>query len=142
MVRDPHLAEDVTQGTFAALAQNAGRLVHRPVLAGWLHRTARNIAAQTVRTIERRRAREQAVAAMNDFNPVGPEPAWEDIARQLDDALADLAEADRDALLLRYFQRQSARAMAQRLGVTEEAAQKRVHRAVERLRAGLGKRGL
>ena len=72
MVCDAHLAEDVTQSVFAALAQNAPQLTDRPVLSGWLHRTAQNIAAQTVRTDVRRRAREQEAAAMNEL--LAPEP--------------------------------------------------------------------
>lgn len=60
----------------------------------------------------------------------------------LDTALGDLTEADRDAVMLRYFQRQSAREMAQTLGISDEAAQKRVSRAVERLREFLAKRGV
>src|SRR3954464_7604739 len=67
MVWDRHLAEDVTQGVFVALAKNSAQLQDRPVLSGWLHRTAQNIAAQTVRTIERRRAREQEAATMNEL---------------------------------------------------------------------------
>src|SRR6266581_674620 len=68
MVRDAHLAEDVTQGTFVALAQNAWQLTDRPVLSGWLHRTAQNLAANVVRTDVRRRAREQEAAAMNELH--------------------------------------------------------------------------
>src|SRR4030095_10901583 len=84
MVRDPHLAEDVTQGVFVALAKSAGQLVNRSVLSSWLHRTAQNIAAQTVRTIERRRAREQESAAMNQLLSAEPDVTWEQIAPQLD----------------------------------------------------------
>src|SRR5205809_585196 len=73
MVCDPHLAEDVTQGVFMALAKSAWQLANRPVISGWLHRTAQNIAAQTVRTIERRRAREKEAVAMNELlSAVGP----------------------------------------------------------------------
>jgi RNA polymerase sigma factor (sigma-70 family) len=142
MVRDPQLAEDVTQGVFVALAGNARPLVEHAVLAGWLHRTARNIAAQAVRSDVRRRAREQEAVAMNDMLSTEQAPVWEHIAPQLDTALGDLNEMDRDALLLRYFQGKSAREIGQALGVSDEAAQKRVSRAVEHLRECFAKRGL
>ena len=142
MVGDAHLAEDVTQATFLALAKNAAQLTERAVLAGWLHRTAQNIAAQTVRTDVRRRAREQEAAAMNELLAASPEADWEQIAPHLDAALGDLTEPERDAVLLRYFQRQSARDMAQTLGISDEAAQKRVSRAVDRLREFFAKRGV
>src|SRR5208282_4385091 len=66
----------------------------------------------------------------------------EHIAPYRDAALGELSEPDRDALLLRYFERKSAREMAQTLGVSDEAAQKRVTRAVDRLRELLVKRGV
>ncbi len=75
MVRDAHLAEDVAQGVFVALAQNAPRLAARPVLSGWLHRTTQNLAANTVRSDVRRRAREQEAAAMNELHE--PDAVWE-----------------------------------------------------------------
>ena len=142
MVRDAHLAEDVTQGVFVALAQNARQLTDRPVLSGWLHRTAQNLAAKAVRSDVRRRAREQEAAAMNELLSAEPDAVWEHIAPHLDAALGELSEADRDALLLRYFERKSAREMAQTLGISDEAAQKRVNRAVERLREFFAKRGV
>lgn len=142
MVGDAHLAQDVTQATFLALAKNAAPLTERAVLAGWLHRTAQNIAAQTVRTDVRRRAREQEAAAMNELLAASPEADWEQIAPHLDAALGELTEPERDAVLLRYFQRQSARDMAQTLGISDEAAQKRVSRAVDRLREFFAKRGV
>jgi RNA polymerase sigma factor (sigma-70 family) len=142
MVCDSHLAQDVAQGTFVALARNATQLTDRPVLSGWLHRTAQNIAAQTVRTDVRRRAREQEAAAMNELLTAEPDAAWEHVAPHLDAALGELNEADRDTLLLRYFERKSAKEIAHTLGTSEDAAQKRVSRAVERLREFLAKRGV
>ena len=142
MVRDAHLAEDVTQGVFVALAQNARQLTERPVLSGWLHRTAQNIAANAVRSDVRRRVREQEAATMNELLSSAPEASWEHIAPQLDAALGELSESDRDALLLRYFERKSAQEMAQILGLSDEAAQKRVNRAVERLRDYFSKRNV
>ena len=81
MVCDAHQAEDVTQAVFAALALSAEGLKEHPVLSGWLHRTAQNIAAQTVRTDARRRAREQEATAMNEL--CQPGATWEHIAPHL-----------------------------------------------------------
>ena len=142
MVRDAHLAQDVTQGVFVALAGNALQLAGHPVLSGWLHCTARNLAAKAVRSDARRRVREQEAATMNELLSAESEPSWEAIAPYLDDALGELNAADREALLLRYFEKKSAPEMAGILGISDEAAQKRVNRAVERLRELFSKRNV
>src|SRR2546429_1301447 len=92
MVCDSHLAEDVTQGVFVVFAKNAAQLTNHRVLSGWLHRTAQNIAAQSVRTIERRRAREQEAVAMNELLSTEPDAIWDHIAPHLDEALGELGE--------------------------------------------------
>jgi RNA polymerase sigma factor (sigma-70 family) len=140
MVRDAHLAEDVAQGVFTALAQNAGQLADRPVLSGWLHRTAQNIAANTVRSEVRRRAREQEAVLMNEILSADSGVSWQQIAPHLDTALGELSEADREAVLLRYFEKKTAQEMGETLGLSAEAAQKRVNRAVEKLREHFTKR--
>lgn len=140
--RDTTSAQDITQNVFIALAKNAKNLTHRPVLSGWLHQTTRNIAANTIRSEVRRRVREQEAATMNELLNSAPEQPWENIAPQLDDALTELSETDRDAILLRYFQSKTAQEIGLTLGITAEAAQKRVHRAVEHLRESLSKRDL
>lgn len=142
MVCDPHLAQDVTQNTFVALAKQAAQIKDRPALCAWLHQTARNIAAQTVRTDVRRRAREEEAATMNEPLANDPEIAWKEIAPHLDVALAELGEADREALMLRYFQNKPFHTIGFVLGVSDDAAQKCVTRAVERLRELFAKRGV
>jgi RNA polymerase sigma factor (sigma-70 family) len=142
MVRNPQLAEEVTQSVFVALSQSAGLLARRAILSGWLHRTARNLAAKAVRTEVRRRSREQEAALMNESSSSESEREWERIAPQLDGALDELREADRDIVLLRFFHQRSSREIADSFGLSEEAAKKRVARAVERLRNILLSRGV
>ena len=139
---DAHLAQDVTQAAFMALAQSAGKLTNHPVLCGWLHQTTRNIAANTVRSDARRRAREQEAAAMNELLTNEPDVPWDQLAPHLDSVLGELNEGERDVLLLRYFERKSAREMGQILGISDEAAQKRVTRALEHSRQFLARRGV
>ena len=118
------------------------QLKAHPVLSGWLHRTTQNLPAKAVRSDVRHRAREQQAATMNELLSAEPDGVWELIAPQLDAALGELGEANRDALLLRYFERKSASEMAHTLGISDEAAQKRVSRAVEHRREFFAKRGL
>ena len=142
MVHDAHTADDVTQGVFMALAENAGKLTDRPILAGWLYRTTQFLASKAVRSEVRRRAREQEAAAMIELSSAEPDAIWQQIAPTLDTALDEMDETDRDVLFLRYFQHKSAREISETLGINEEAAKKRVSRAVERLRELFAKRGI
>ncbi len=142
VLRNASLAEEVTQRVFVALARNATKLQHRAVLTGWLHETTRNFAITTVRSEERRRLREQEAATLETPESNDTQAVWDQIAPHLDDALAHLSEADRDAILLRYFERKTAREIGDRLGLTEEAAQKRAARALDRLRMIFAERGL
>jgi RNA polymerase sigma factor (sigma-70 family) len=135
VVVDPHLAEDVTQATFTALASSARGLLDRPTLAPWLHRTASNLAANLVRGEMRRRAREKEAFAMQ--TTPDSDSDWTQLAPVLDAALNELAEPDRVLLVLRFFEKQSSREIATVLRLSDEAAQKRVQRALERLRSQL-----
>jgi RNA polymerase sigma factor (sigma-70 family) len=141
-VRDGALAEDVSQGVFLALARNCNNARKTVRIAAWLHQTTHHLAANAVRSEIRRRAREREAAVMNELISASDQPDWERLAPQLDSSLLELSESDRDAILRRYFQRQPAHEMADLLGISEVAAQKRVNRAVDRLRQVLTRRGL
>jgi hypothetical protein len=67
---------------------------------------------------------------------------WTHIEPLLDDAMAALDETDRSAVLLRYFENKSLREVGEALGASDDAAQKRVSRAVERLREFFSKRNV
>lgn len=126
---------------FADLARKAASLSANVVLAGWLHRATRYAANQIRRTDHRRRAREQEAVMMNAIQSEST-PDWEQIRPMLDEALDRLSPDDRDALLLRYFEQRSLAEVGTALGSNEDAARKRVSRALEKLREFFGKRGV
>jgi RNA polymerase sigma factor (sigma-70 family) len=137
-VRSPELAEEVAQSVFTNLAQNAAKLTPNTILTAWLYRVTRHAAIDVVRREARRQAREQIAFQMSDITNTSTD--WTHIERMLDEAMDSLEEADRTALLLRYFENRSLREVGQALGASEDAAQKRVSRAVERLREFFTKR--
>jgi RNA polymerase sigma factor (sigma-70 family) len=138
-VGDPALAEDIAQAAFIILARKAGELSSGTILAGWLFRTTRHIAARAVRSEQRRRRREQEALQMQGADP---NEAWQRLAPRLDEALAQLGEVDRNAVLLHYFEHKRLREVGLALGMSEDTAQKRISRAVEKLRKRLVKRGV
>src|SRR5688500_6119993 len=130
---DSHLAQDVTQRIFADLSKIAGTLVDDPMLFGWLHRQTCFIASKTMRSERRRKVREQHAVQMNSTEDHSSENLGA-VAPILDDAINNLGSQDRQAILLRYFEQRDLRSVGQALGSNEDAARKRVDRALEKLR--------
>ncbi len=140
---DRQIASDVAQGVFIDLARKAPQLLRHPSLTGWLHTSTRYLAANARRGEERRRQREQHAHAMNPPpDSAGPEPDWMELQPVLDATLHELPAADREAVLWRYFERQSHAEIGARLGLSEDAARMRVDRALDKLRASLARRGV
>ena len=140
---DAHLAWDVSQGVFLALAQNAPRLAGHAALTGWLFTTTRFICAKLVRSRQRSRAREQAASVMNEIlHEAAPEPDWAAVRPILDATMHELSETDREALLLRHFDGRSFAEIGRLYGLSENAACMRAERALEKLRARLTRRGI
>lgn len=140
---DAHLAADVTQRVFTALARKARALTGLPVLGGWLHRSTQFAASDTVRAERRRRAREQQASAMHDPTASAARDAdWQKLAPVLDRAIGELTAADRDAIALRYFENRPFAEIGRALRLTEDAARMRVDRALDKLRHQLARRGI
>jgi len=135
------LAEEVTQTVFTRLARAALKVRGDAELVAWLHRTTVHVAIDVWRSETRRRTREQHAVAME---PACAEDdrVWEEIAPRLDEALNELNDVDRQAVLLRFFQRKPMIEIGRALGVSEDAAKMRVSRAIDRLRTQLVSRGV
>lgn len=132
-------AQDVTQEVFTLLARKAPRL-ESVVLGGWLYRQTCRRAANHVRTESRRKQRE--TLAMESLATSTSPAVAESLAGELDDALLALSEKDRDALVLRFFEGKEFKRVGCELGLTEDAARKRVTRALERLAGNLKRKGI
>ncbi len=139
-IRMPQLAEEVAQSTFTDLARQAEHLEPDTILTGWLYQVTRRTAIDVVRREARRQLREQIATEINAMNAADTD--WVHIEPMLDEAMSTLDETDRVAILLRYFENQSLREVGETLGTSDDAAQKRVARAVERLRDFFTKHGV
>jgi RNA polymerase sigma factor (sigma-70 family) len=142
-VRDPHLAEEITQAVFIILARKAGSLAEKTILSGWLYRTAQYASADALKMQRRRQRREQEAHMQSILENSGPQnETWNELAPLLDEAMLRLRQTDRDAVVLRYFENKSLREVGGALGLQERAAQKRIARALEKLRTFFEKRGV
>ena len=138
---NPHHAGEITQAVFIILAKKAGKLSSRVVLSGWLYQTARLTAANFVRGEIHRLQRQQEAYMQSTLND-NDAATWHQIAPLLDEAMGHLGEADRTAVVLRYFENKTAQEVGAELKLTEAAAHKRVNRALEKLRKIFSKRGV
>jgi RNA polymerase sigma factor (sigma-70 family) len=140
---DDSMAAEATQLTFIALAQKARSLASCASLGGWLHTTARMQALNLSRKAQRENRKRQLLqTAMETESPHTSADVWQEMQPVLDEALASLSEKDRETLLLRFYRSLTIREIAATLGITTDAAQKRIDRATERLRGKLLRRGV
>ncbi len=140
---DTHLAQDVTQLVFTDLARKATKLAEHRVLAGWLFTSTRFAAAKLVRGERRRQTREQEAQLVQEISPSDPNAQldWERVRPVLDEALGELNERDREAILLRYLEGCDFATVGAKLSLSDNAARMRVDRAVDKLRSLLARRG-
>ncbi|MES2709430.1 MAG: sigma-70 family RNA polymerase sigma factor [Verrucomicrobiota bacterium] len=143
-----HLAEDVAQGVFALLARKAVKLPETIEPGGWLHRQAVRQSLDALRREHRRAAREAASLDLHAMNTPDPNDGhdnaehWAAVKPHLDQEIMKLGTADRQALMLRFFEERELAEIGARLGLSAGAVQKRIARALESLRVRLRRRGV
>jgi RNA polymerase sigma factor (sigma-70 family) len=137
-----HQAEEVTQAVFIILARKADRFPSIIPLSGWLYQTALLTSANFLRTEMRRRRREQEAQVQAEIQDSENEQVWRQLAPLLEEAMGHLNAKERTAVVLRYFEGRTFLETAIALGSNEVAVQKRVSRAVEKLRSFFARRGV
>jgi RNA polymerase sigma factor (sigma-70 family) len=140
-VGNPHHSEEITQAVFIILAKKAAQLLDVKTLSSWLFQATRLTANNFVRSEMRRQRREQEAHMQSILNESETE-IWPRIAPLLDAAVAALNEKDRRAIVLRFYEGRNLREVGTILGASEDAAEKRIKRAVEKLQKFFLKRGV
>ena len=143
-VRDAHLAEDITQAVFIVLVRNAGSIRRDCILSAWLHSVTRHAASNAVRVQSRRRVHETRKVLMENENSTPDESRniADELRPHLDDAIARLPHSMRDSVVLYFFGNRTHKQVGEQLGLSEDAARKRIARALDRMREILVGRGI
>lgn len=137
------LAEDIAQKVFTDLARKAAQLTNHPTLTGWLYRSTRYVAIDVMRIEQRREKLVQTLTTMPEETTPPDAPAdWAQLRPVIDQAMDQLKEQDREIMLLRFFQGLTFAEVGEKLSLSENAARMRTERALDKLRAHLGRRGL
>jgi RNA polymerase sigma-70 factor (ECF subfamily) len=143
VVRDRAQAEEVTQEVYVDAWKAATRF---DAAAGsptaWLNTIAHRRAVDRVRSAERRVQREQRVYLESLEPPVDRDTSdivvANDESSRVRSALEALPEAQREAVLLAYFDGQSHRDISESLQVPLGTVKTRIRDGLKRLRAQLG----
>ena len=139
---NPQHSEDITQAVFIILARKADSLGAKTVLPGWLYHTARLTTVNFQRAEMRRIRREQEAFMQSATEETALDALWKEVSPLLEDAMAGMRANDRDAIVLRFFKNLNLADMGAAMGISERAAQKRVNRALDKMRRFFLKRGV
>jgi RNA polymerase sigma-70 factor (ECF subfamily) len=137
LVADPHDADDLAQD--ACLIALANPPSHGGNVRAWLRLVMQNLLRQRVRAARRREDREQRAQADRPLAGLATDELVERATAQraVVDAVLALQPQFRDVVLLRWFEDQPPRAIAQRLRIPVATVHSRLQRATHQLRTAL-----
>ena len=132
LLLDQHQVDDVVQTTMVRALMNPPR---RGVnLRAWLAVVTRNTVRQSARSNRRRFEREQRSARPERIPSTEELVEKADLQRSIVQAVMNLDEPYRSALLLRYLEELSAEEIAHRLGIPSSTVRNRIKRGLDTLR--------
>ncbi len=137
ILRNETEAEDVVQSCFESLSELRKR--PRVPLGPWLHRVATNRALDVLKSDQRRKAREERFSEARELHT---DILWEDIYDFVDEAIEELPEKLRVALVAHFIEDQTHECIAKREGVSRAAVTQRIQRGIENIRRALKRRGI
>ena len=137
ILRNETEAEDVVQSCFESLSGLRKR--PRGPLGPWLHRVAMNRALDVLKLDKRRKAREERFFVGRESHT---EILWEDIYEFVDEAIEELPDKLRVALVAHFLEDETHDSIARREGVSRAAITQRIGRGIERIRRTLKRRGI
>ena len=136
LVRDPDQADDLLQDTMRRALERPTEVSGPGGARTWLGRVMRNLASNRRRDDEVRVWHERAASRSEAWSSEDSEERVR-IQRELADAVLELPEPSRSAIVLRYFEELAPRDVASRLGIRDEAARQRISRGLAQLRTRL-----
>lgn len=135
---DPVHAEDVSQEAILIALRHPPRAYEdEPGLRAWLRRVVVNLVHRQARAEGHRHLREERAARPESQPSVLDTVERASQVRMVVDAVTDLEEPYRAAVLLRYFDQRSAVEVAKMIDESPAAVRKRVSRGLDKLRARL-----
>jgi RNA polymerase sigma factor (sigma-70 family) len=139
MVRDHSLAKDVAQSVFVQLARKAPTIREGNALPGWLYRVTHGQAANAVRAEQTRRRLEMEAMMQAQLDA---HAAWGHVESGLEEAMATLSAEEQNLVVLRFFQNRNWRDVSAAVAMSEDTVQRRVGRAIEKLRSFFARKGV
>ncbi|MEM7680574.1 MAG: sigma-70 family RNA polymerase sigma factor [Planctomycetota bacterium] len=133
VLRRPEDAEDAVQTGVLKAMQRLDQLTEPKAIVGWLGRIVRHAAIDIARKPNRATTSTELLDS-SALEPVDDKPGQDEIALVLHE-VDQLPESQAEVITLRFVEGLSVAELAERLGITPNAARVRMFRGYERLRA-------